>query len=77
GVDGSAWLTRRTSRISIWYDTWIVDGLVNLSARIVWMFSFPVRMLQGGRISGYALFIVLGILIFLGYYLKELRAMIR
>ncbi len=77
GVDGSAWLTRRTSRISIWYDTWIVDGLVNLSARIVWIFSFPVRMLQGGRISGYALFIVLGILIFLGYYLKELRAMIR
>jgi len=77
GVDGSAWLTRLTSRISIWYDTWIVDGLVNLSARIVWLFSLPVRLLQGGRISGYALFIVLGILIFLGYYIRELRAMIQ
>ena len=77
GVDGSAWLTRLSSRISIWYDTWIVDGLVNLSARIVWLFSLPVRLLQGGRIAGYALFIVLGILILLGYYLKELRATIQ
>ena len=69
GVDGAAWLTRAISVVSMWYDKWIVDGLVNLAARIVWIVSTPVRMLEGGRVSGYALWIVLGVLLFLGYYL--------
>jgi NADH-quinone oxidoreductase subunit L len=69
GVDGAGWLTRVTSRISMAWDTWIVDGLVNLGARIVWVLSFPVRMLQTGRVARYALFMLLGVLIFLGYYL--------
>jgi hypothetical protein len=46
-----------------------VDGLVNLAARIVWLCSWPVRMLQTGRVSRYALFMLVGVLIFLGYYL--------
>jgi NADH-quinone oxidoreductase subunit L len=70
GVDGTGWMTRLSSRISIWWDSWIVDGLVNLMARIVWMFSIPVRMLQGGRVGGYALLMVVGVLVFLGYYLN-------
>ncbi len=69
GVDGSGWVTRITSSISGLWDSWIVDGLVNLAARIVWLFSWPVRMLQTGRVSRYALFMLLGVLIFLGYYL--------
>ena len=69
GVDGSAWVTRVTSRISAIWDSWIVDGLVNLAARIVWLFSWPVRMLQTGRVSRYALLMLLGVLVFLGYYL--------
>ena len=69
GVDGAGWLTRVTSRISMMWDSWIVDGLVNLAARIVWVLSYPVRMLQTGRVSRYALFMLLGVLIFLGYYL--------
>jgi len=69
GVDGSAWVTRIASRISAIWDSWIVDGLVNLSARIVWLFSWPVRMLQTGRVSRYALAMLVGVLIFLGYYL--------
>jgi NADH-quinone oxidoreductase subunit L len=69
GVDGSGWLTRLTSRISALWDSWIVDGLVNLAARIVWLFSWPVRMLQTGRVARYALFMLLGVMIFLGYYL--------
>ncbi|HJY85872.1 MAG TPA: NADH-quinone oxidoreductase subunit L, partial [Candidatus Acidoferrales bacterium] len=68
GVDGAGWLTRMASRLSIWWDTWIVDGLVNLGARIVWLFSYPVRMVQTGLVPNYALFIVLGVLVFLGYY---------
>src|SRR5580700_2185546 len=69
GVDGSGWLTRLTSSISGIWDSWIVDGLVNLSARIVWLFSWPARMLQTGRVARYALFMLAGVLIFLGYYL--------
>src|ERR1700692_1213933 len=69
GVNGSAWVTRVTSSISGLWDSWIVDGLVNLAARIVWLFSWPVRMLQTGRVARYSLFMLFGLLIFLGYYL--------
>ncbi|MBI1750644.1 MAG: NADH-quinone oxidoreductase subunit L, partial [Acidobacteria bacterium] len=71
GVDGSAWLTRFVSRVSIWWDTWIVDGLVNLSGRIVWIFSFPVRLVQNGLVQSYALVIVAGVLLIFGYYLTR------
>ena len=43
---------------------------MNLVARIVWILSYPVRMLQSGRVANYALLIVLGVLLFLGYYLR-------
>jgi NADH-quinone oxidoreductase subunit L len=69
GVDGSGWITRVASSISGLWDSWIVDGLVNLAARIVWLFSWRVRMLQTGRVARYALFMLFGLLIFLGYYL--------
>ena len=77
GVDGTGWLTRFASRLSIWWDTWIVDGLVNLAARMVWLFSYPVRMVQTGLVSSYALLIVLGVLVVLGYYGYLLRTMLR
>jgi NADH-quinone oxidoreductase subunit L len=70
GVDGSAWATRFTSRLSIWWDTWIVDGLVNLSANVVLILSYPVRLLQSGRLQNYALVIVLGVLLLVVYYLR-------
>jgi NADH-quinone oxidoreductase subunit L len=69
-VNGAGWVTRVFSSISMVWDKWIIDGLVNLSARIVWIFSYPVRMIQSGRVSNYALLIVLGVLVFLGYYLR-------
>ncbi len=77
GVDGTGWMTRFTSQLSIWWDTWIVDGAVNLAARIVWLFSYPVRMVQTGLVSNYALLIVLGVLVFLGYYGYHLRNLVR
>ena len=70
GVNGAGWVTRATSSISMLWDKWIIDGLLNLTARLVWIFSYPVRMLQSGRVSNYALLIVLGVLLFLGYYLR-------
>jgi hypothetical protein len=44
--------------------------LVNLTARIAWILSIPVRMLQSGRVGSYALFIVLGVMVGLAYYLR-------
>jgi NADH-quinone oxidoreductase subunit L len=70
GVNGAGWVTRASSSVSMVWDKWIIDGLVNLAARIVWIFSYPVRMIQSGRVSNYALLIVLGVLVFLGYYLR-------
>ena len=68
GVDGSGWITRVASSISGLWDSWVVDGLVNLAARIVWLFSIPARRLQTGRVARYALFMLAGVLVFLGYY---------
>jgi len=70
GVDGVGWLTRVASSISMVWDKWVIDGLVNLVARVVWMLSYPVRMVQSGRVSNYALLIVIGVLLFMGYYLR-------
>ena len=69
GVNGAGWLTLLTSRASIFWDTWIVDGLVNLLAIVTRALSLPVRLLQTGFVQGYALLIVLGVLTFVGYYL--------
>ncbi|MBI5084468.1 MAG: NADH-quinone oxidoreductase subunit L [Acidobacteria bacterium] len=68
GVNGTAWLTRLVSTISIWYDTWIVDGLVNLSAFTVRALSYPVRFLQTGFVQSYALVFLAGVFAIFGYY---------
>ncbi|MGA2900289.1 MAG: NADH-quinone oxidoreductase subunit L [Candidatus Acidiferrales bacterium] len=68
GVNGAGWLTRFISNVSIWWDTWIVDGSVRLGARIVWVFSYPVRRIQDGLVQSYMLLIVLGLIGFFGYY---------
>jgi NADH-quinone oxidoreductase subunit L len=71
GVNGTGWLTRSTSRISMWWDTWIVDGAVRLTAFAVKLSSYPVRILQTGSVQSYALVIVIGIAALLGYYLTR------
>ncbi len=71
GVNATGWLARLTSRLSIWWDTWIVDGAVRLSSFGVKMSSFPVRLLQTGYLQGYALVFVLGVAVVLGYYLTH------
>ncbi len=68
GVNGAGWLTRFTSRLSMWWDTWIVDGAVRLTSFLVKMCSYPVRIIQTGRVQAYALFVVMGALLFFGYY---------
>jgi NADH-quinone oxidoreductase subunit L len=68
GVNGAGWLTRFAATLSAWWDTWIVDGTVRLTSFLVKMSSYPVCLLQTGRVQGYAFFVVVGILVFFGYY---------
>jgi len=67
GVNGAGWLTRFTSRLSGWWDTWIVDGAVRLTSFLVKMSSYPVRTLQTGFVQSYALVFVMGVALILGY----------
>jgi NADH-quinone oxidoreductase subunit L len=69
GVNGVGWFTRVSAEISRLWDNWVIDGFVNLSAYFVKLLSYPVRFLQTGLVQFYALFITLGVLIFLAYYL--------
>jgi NADH-quinone oxidoreductase subunit L len=67
GVNGASWLARFISRLSIWWDTWIVDGSVRLGARMVWLLSLPTRMIQDGLMQSYMLLIVVGLIGLLTY----------
>ena len=55
GVNGAGWLTRFSSTVSIWWDTWIVDGAVRFGSFFVKLLSYPVCILQTGRVQAYAL----------------------
>jgi NADH-quinone oxidoreductase subunit L len=70
-VNGAGWLTRVSSAISIWWDTWIVDGAVRFSSLLVKLSSYPVRIVQTGRVQAYALFVVAGAVAFFGYYIAR------
>jgi len=71
GVNGVGWLTKFISKVSMWWDTWIVDGLVRLVSLIVKLSSYPVRILQTGSTQSYALVFVLGIVAIFGYYVTR------
>jgi NADH-quinone oxidoreductase subunit L len=68
GVNGAGWLTRFTARLSMWWDTWIVDGAVRFTSFCVKMLSYPVCILETGRLQTYAFFVVVGVLAMFGYY---------
>jgi NADH-quinone oxidoreductase subunit L len=69
GVNGAGWFTRLAATVSGWWDTWIIDGAVRLGSFLVKMLSYPVCLLQTGRVQGYAFFVVIGVLVFFGYYI--------
>ena len=68
GVNGAGWLTRFFAIVSMWWDRWIVDGAVRFTSFFVRMLSYPATMIETGRVQAYALFVVAGVLAFLGYY---------
>ena len=52
-----------------WWDRWIVDGLVRFVGGFVKTASWPIRLLETGYTQNYALVMVLGVLILVGYVL--------
>jgi len=77
GVDGTGWLARFTSTLSMWWDKWIIDGLLNFGAKLTQLLSFPIRFLQTGTFSSYALLILVGLAILLAYYQQHLHVVLR
>ena len=62
GVNGSAWLTRLSSRATGVTDQYFVDGIVNAVAAFIMRLMSPVlRAAQTGFTQNYALVMVLGL----------------
>ena len=62
GVNGSAWLTRLSSRLTGGVDQYFVDGLVNAVAAFIMRLMSPLlRAAQTGFTQNYALVMVLGL----------------
>jgi NADH-quinone oxidoreductase subunit L len=76
-VDGAAWLAQVLSRISMWWDKWVVDGLVNVIGKFTRSLSHPVRMFQTGVLSSYAVFILIGLAILLAFYSHHMQVLVR
>jgi NADH-quinone oxidoreductase subunit L len=71
GVNGAGWFTRMAATLSAWWDAWIIDGAVRFTSFFVKMLSYPVCILQTGRVQAYAFFVVVGAIAFLGYYIAR------
>jgi NADH-quinone oxidoreductase subunit L len=77
GVDGAGWLARFGSTLSMWWDKWVIDGLLNFSAKLLQLFSYPVRLLQTGMFSSYAMLILVGLVVLLAYYGHHVQVLLR
>ncbi len=62
GVNGVAWLTRDiVARLSNFWDKWVVDGAVNLTAFVLDNLSYVFRAVQNGLVQNYALSMLIGV----------------
>jgi NADH-quinone oxidoreductase subunit L len=68
-VNGSALGTIKSALGSGWWDRWIVDGLVRFTGGFIKTASWPIRLSATGYMQNYALVMVLGVLVFVGYVL--------
>ncbi len=76
GIDGAVnatgWLTRLSGTISMWWDKWIIDGLlVNGLAIVTRTLSYPARLVQWGLVQWYALVMVAGVTGMILYYVRR------
>jgi NADH-quinone oxidoreductase subunit L len=77
GVDGAGWLARFGSTLSMWWDKWVIDGLLNLAAKFTQLLSYPIRLLQTGMFSSYAMLILVGLVVLLAYYGHHMQTLLR
>jgi NADH:ubiquinone oxidoreductase subunit 5 (subunit L)/multisubunit Na+/H+ antiporter MnhA subunit len=77
GVDGAGWLARFGSTMSMWWDKWVIDGLLNLGAKLTQLLSYPIRLLQTGMFSSYAMLILVGLVVLLAYYGHHMQTLLR
>jgi NADH-quinone oxidoreductase subunit L len=64
GVNGAAWITRLTSRLTGGSDKYFIDGLVNAVAILIERLASPlIRKVQTGLTANYALMMVIGLLL--------------
>ena len=67
GVNGLAWFTREgVAKLSDFFDRWVVDGAVNLTAAVFDNLSYVFRSLQNGLVQHYALSMLIIILFMIG-----------
>ena len=52
-----------------WWDRWIVDGLVRFAGGFVKTASWPIRLSETGYTQNYALVMIVGVLVLVGYVL--------
>jgi len=69
GVNGSAWMTVFWSKVSGWFDLYVVDFLVNAIGAMTKLFSTIFRMAQTGFAQNYALVITAGLFLLTALYL--------
>jgi NADH-quinone oxidoreductase subunit L len=77
GVDGAGWLARFGSTLSMWWDKWVIDGLLNFGAKFMQLLSYPIRLLQTGMFSSYAMVILIGLVVLLAYYGHHMQTLLR
>jgi len=68
-VNGTAWLTRFKSSMSIWFDQNIVDGLVNAVGFVIQTAGAVTRKIQTGYVQNYGLLMATGIFVILCFYI--------
>jgi NADH-quinone oxidoreductase subunit L len=77
GINGAGWLARFGSTLSMWWDKWVIDGLLNFSAKLTQLFGYLVRLLQTGMFSSYAMLILVGLVVLLAYYGHHVQVLLR
>lgn len=65
---GTAAFTSGVGAVLAWWDRVVVDGLVHMTAGLVELLSYPVRLVQSGRVNHYALVVAGAVAASLGWY---------
>jgi NADH-quinone oxidoreductase subunit L len=59
--------TKESASGSGWWDRWIVDGLVRFAGGFVKVLSWPIRLSETGYTQNYALVMIFGVLVIVGF----------